>query len=302
MKYAVNYSRDFRHYDEVDEVILKMRQKQQDFVPFVLALIENNPTLKITLNLTKVFPEEDYADIIPGILKLKKDNVNIVVKVPEITYNVNDFYMAGIPFFYSRTVTRLEEAYIQAELGASEIYIVGELGFRLKDLQALKDIYGVEFRVYPNIAQSINKNMINGVTRFWIRPEDTEIYEPYVDTFELLGGMNELRSSTIYEIYKQQQWMGNLNDIILDFDSPVVNNRGMNPHFAEVRLNCGKKCLLGKCNLCEQMATLANNFVEVGIEAIKPRKKKERSEEEKEAIRKKLAERADEFRFNKETV
>jgi hypothetical protein len=64
----------------------------------------------------------------------------------------------------------------------------------------------------------------------------------------------------------------------------IVPNTGMNPHFAEMRLNCGKACLYSSCNLCNEMGNLAQKFSEVGIEVIKPRKKPERTEEEKQVI------------------
>ena len=303
MKYSINYSRDFRHYNEVDEVIIEIKDKQQDFVTFILSLVETNPKLKIVLNISKFMAEIDYPDLIPAIKVLKEENnINVVVKIPEPGCNVDKFLVEGIPFFYAKVATKVEDVYVQMKMGATEVYIAEELGFRLKELQYFREEYGIEFRVYPNIAQSVNKTIIDGMTRFWIRPEDTEIYEPYIDTFEILGGVNELRASVIYEIYKQQQWLGNLNDVILDFDTPIVNNRGLNPHFAEVRLNCGKKCLLGKCNLCEQMGNLANKFTEVGIEVIKPRVKQEISEDERELIMKKLMERTNESRTDKETV
>ena len=137
--------------------------------------------------------------------------------------------------------------------------------------------------------------------RFWIRPEDTELYEPYVDIFEILPGQNDTsRLSVIYEIYRDRQWLGNLNDIILDFSSPIVNNRGVNPHFGEMRLNCGKKCVVGQCNLCPQMADLANSFVEVGLEIIKKKYKPEITKEQKQKAMDKLKEIADEFRSDQD--
>lgn len=290
MKYAVNYHHKFRHIKDVDEIIIQYTSNIMTFVP---ELIGENKEKRIILDLVTE-DKEDIPNIIPFINKLRQDGYNIAVEISNTSDIIEIFRKDKIPYFFNWYANNLEIATIQCEMGVSDIYVTEELGFRIKDLEYLKSKYNVKIRIFPNIAQSRNNTYVNALQRFWVRPEDTEIYEPYVDVFEILSGDDASRLSVIYEIYKNRQWLGNLNDIILDFKAPIINNRGMNPHFAEMRLNCGKKCLLGKCNLCNQMGEMSNSFVEVGLEVIKKKFKPEQSEQEIEEKINKLKERAHE--------
>lgn len=298
VRYCVNYTRNFRHYDTVDEVILNYKSGSESIVEFLNNFIKDK-NQRIILDISEIETEDrDIQKTIPIISKLKKDGFNIAVKVTR-DQDINLLKNNNIPFFFTHYANSMEQAYIQAEAGASDVYVAEELGFRIKDLQKLKEKYGIKLRVLPNIAQVSKggKGYVSPLEQFWIRPEDTEIYEPYIDVFEIWG-INRL--SIVYEIYKQQQWLGELEDIILDFGDVHIPNTGINPHFAEMRLNCGKRCLLGQCNLCQQIGILADKFNEVGLRAIKPRIKPEVSEERKQEILEKI-EQLNESRTNQNT-
>lgn len=301
MKYAINWTRDFRHLHEVDEVILNYYSGSENVVSFVTDNFTDYKSQRIIINLLEL-EEAEINKVVTYINKLRKDGFNIAAIITSTDFNINIMKENNIPFFFNKHAYNLDTAAALAEAGASDIYVVEELGFRLKDIQYIREKYGVQIRVFPNITQSANNKYINGMERFWIRPEDTEIYEPYVDVFEILPGQKDTsRLSVVYEIYRDRQWLGNLNDIILDFKSPIVNNRGMDPHFAENRLNCGKKCLIGKCNLCTQIGDLANMFTEVGLEVVKKKYKPERTKEEIEEELNKLKERARELEINQDS-
>lgn len=279
MKYCVQYNSRFRHLKEIDEVILPYEGKGDNLVEFVNETFNKSQRIIIdvagSVNLNK---------IVPSIRLLISQGWNTVILTDfeaELKEDIPD-----IPFFFKVFPHSLEEVTACAVSGATDVYIVEELGFRLADLKKIKEKFNIKYRVFPNIAQSskLAKNFIPSISKFWIRPEDTPLYEDYIDVFEILGGEDNSRLSVIYEIYKQEQWLGNLNNIILDFKDDEIPNTGMNPHFAEMRINCGKRCMYSACNLCPQMGLLANGFNEVGLEVIKPRKKSERTEEEKQAI------------------
>lgn len=303
MNYAINYSRNFRHFDDVDEVILNDITNMEKVKIFLNE--ENlNKRSKVILNFAgSAIPSQNLQGAPAIINMLKEQGWNIVVKINREDKDL--FKSNDILFFYNMFAKNIEQVYTQAFDGVSEIYVTEELGFRLKDLQHIKELFNIKYRVIPNIAQSADNKIFEPMTCFWIRPEDTSFYEPLVDTFELLGGENESRSSVIYEIYKQQQWLGNLDDIILDFCSKSdtkIPNTGMNPHFAEMRLNCGRRCLIGApCNICYQMADLATAFSKVGLEVIQKRIKPEKTKEEMEVALKILKEKTNESNFNEDS-
>jgi hypothetical protein len=116
------------------------------------------------------------------------------------------------------------------------------------------------------VAQSSGKGLsgvIPAINQFFIRPEDTETYEPFVDVFELWGDSSRL--SVTYEIYKQQQWLGDIQDLIIGFNDDVPN-AGIMEHFAQIRLGCKKKCFQGKkCDICKTMREIALALKEDGL-------------------------------------
>ena len=284
MIYAINYARNFRYMNEVDEIILNYYSGTDTVIDFIPKLVKDNKQQRIILNILNV-KENKISAVIIYLTKLIHDGYNIAAIILDKPEIIKQFKEANIPFFFAKHASNLETVYAMAQQGVSDIYIVEELGFRVKDLQYIRTHFNVKLRVFPNIAQSAKNQVINGMERFWIRPEDTELYEPYIDVFELLSGEDTSRLSVVYEIYRQRQWLGKLNDLILDFQEPIVENTGMNPHFGEMRLNCGKKCYQNKCNICQQISVLSDAFVTAGLEIIKKRYNptEELTDEEKKA-------------------
>lgn len=60
------------------------------------------------------------------------------------------------------------------------IYIGGALGFELESVSNILHKYGINIWVYPNLAQS-SISTTPGQKKFWIRPEDVELYATYID-------------------------------------------------------------------------------------------------------------------------
>lgn len=277
MKYAVMFNRNFRHLKEVDEMILPYNGTE-DLVASVPEIATKEQRVIVSAN--------DITNAIPGIQMLNRDGYNVCAKILLTDSQIDLVQDAGIPFFFEYYATTIEEVVIMAGLGATDVYVTEALGFNLKPLKTIKEKYGIQIRVFPNIAQCATggRRTLNPMEMFWIRPEDTELYEEYVDVFELLGGEDNSRLSVVYEIYYGRQWLGDISDLILDFGDTHVNNKGMSPRFGQVRLTCNKACLEGRCHLCTEMAKLADMFGEVGLEVVKKKYKKPVPEEEKQAI------------------
>lgn len=301
MKYSAKFNRNFRHIKDIDEVILPYNAEGGDLAIFVPETFNKSQRIIVSLPTN----ENVILAGIPGIQKLRNDGWNIAIRLSRWAYEHTDI-PTDIPFFFEEYPRNLEEIYADAESGVSDIYITESLGFCMKAVKAIKERYEVQIRVIPNIAQCspTARTLISPMKKFWIRPEDTELYEGYIDVFELAGGIDDSRLSVVYEIYKQQQWMGNLNDLILDFgeDTEVYPNLGMSPHFAEMRFNCGKGCLVGSCNLCDELGHLAQSFSSVGIEIVKKRKVEPKTEEQKQEIIDRLRRAEDGSGPDEETV
>lgn len=281
MQYAIHYNAKFRHFDEVNEVIFDYKGTESiiDFIPKILKK-ENQ---RAVINLNQI---EDIKEVIPFINKLKTIHSNLIVQIDYFNQKkyIELLQDNEINFMFSNFAKDYDTYYSMAELGAKDIYIVEYLGFCLDKLQFIKNKYQINLRVIPDIAQSAKGSsaIVPQITKFWVRPEDTELYEEYIDIFEICR--SDDRQSVIYEIYKRQQWLGNIEDIIMDLDIDV-KNENLNPRFGLERLNCGKKCMYGRCTLCQRMEDLALRFNLAGISIQKKKKKEEISEEEKELLK-----------------
>lgn len=95
--------------------------------------------------------------------------------------------------------------------------------------------------------------------KFFIRPEDTDIYSQYIDIFEFYNVDEKL--DTYYKIYAiDKKWFGQLNEIIIDFNSDI-DNKYIVPRFLEMRYKCGKKCFKGgHCRRCEVIEELSSSL------------------------------------------
>lgn len=84
----------------------------------------------------------------------------------------------------------------------SDIYITNDLAFDLNTLS--KEVHKInnkcQIRVYCNIAQSaLVLQEQNSLKSFFIRPEDVDLYEKYIDVLEFYGVDEKLE--TYYKIY-----------------------------------------------------------------------------------------------------
>lgn len=301
MNYCINYAKGFRHYDEIDEVILNHYSGSDALIEFIPKLTKETKIKRVVINLLNIDLEK-IDSVISYIAVLIRDGYSIAAKIKDDENVINLFKDNNIPFFFDKFASNFEMAYGMAKSGVSDIYVVEELGFRMESLAYLKEKFGVKIRVFPNMAQSARKSAIPSIQRFWIRPEDTELYEKYVDVFEFISE-DTTRLSVVYEIYKQRQWLGNLNDLILDFQEPIVPNTGIDPEFGLARLNCGKKCLVERCFVCPRVVSLAEAFDKAGLEIVKPRYKPESNLtlEEQEAKIEEWKKKINEFRTTKES-
>ena len=292
MKYSITYSRSFRYMRDIDEIILYWSTKD-DIVNFVCEKFTQKQRIVIDFSEQ---PVSELRKAAPVLLEMKKQHSNFTVKINVQTQKAfSDFFREKkIPFFFSAFCNNWDSLYAYSLLGVSDIYITEELCFNLKDVKAFCQPRRIKIRVFPNVAQVSGKGtsgIISDIQKFFIRPEDIPQYEQYVDICELWCPLE--KQSVMYEIYKSEQWLGNLNEIISSFSLDVPNT-GFMPHFASVRMNCKKKCYKGKCEICPSVAELAYMMLEDGVEVVTPkqpvgdlerlkRELKENEEKQKEA-------------------
>ena len=264
MNYAVKYKRHFKYNDLVNEFILPWSTKG-DIVDFVTNTFPQDK--KIIIDFQDEYNSE-IESAIPILAKLKREHESLSARINIIQCDkiIPILKEHEIKVQFSRYCNSWDELFGQIQLGANDVTIASELGFDLKNVKKYCSTFGVNVRAFPNVAQYGGfgiKKEIPDIMKFFIRPEDVDVYENYIDTFEFWDVPN--RNSTIFEIYYSRQWLGNLNEIITEFEDDVPNT-GLTKYFAIGRVQCKKRCMMGKCNNCIIMKNTAKTMVDSEFE------------------------------------
>ena len=250
MKYCLNYNKDTEHakcIQEADEWTIVYNSKDTTLLEF----LEIHKDKRINIYIKN---EEISFDFLKELCD----------KYPNVYIKLNaDYYLENKPnfrFFYDIQINDWDILTGVLKSGATDVYIVENLCFEIDKVAEIAAQYNAQVRVYPNIAQS-KWNNTAALKKFFIRPEDIDEYEKYVDVIEFYNVDKQI--DIYYDIYKQKKkWFGKLNEIILDFDSDI-DNRYIIPRFAEMRIKCGKNCLKGgSCRRCEIIEQLSNTLEE----------------------------------------
>lgn len=291
--FCLNFKRGRKYLDVVDEIIIKYHPSE-NLLNFLIQHRDQRVILDIEdkKNFFDTYGVETLAAI-----KINVDNPdNWVLRLPKILDNdmsldkdeIDRLRKTNLPFFFNEYIDRWDilEGYLN--LGVTDVYIVNELGFELDKVSNVAHEHNTKVRVFPNIAQS-SWFLTPDLKKFFIRPEDIEDYEKYVDVFEIFEAQEPIIAETLYKAYAiDKQWYGKLEEIIGDFHTNL-DGRFLHPRWVGRRVKCGKKCLKGSmCDMCNTIAGLGESLEKAGIVVSKPRpEREEMSEEEKLALIKK---------------
>lgn len=258
MNYCVRFSRKFEYTDEIAEfkIIYKPRDKKLlEFLDyfndkrFIISItVDDMPELVLS-NLWKDYAErKNFTFLLPEINDDNRKIISLFIK--ELKSN-------NIPFYFEDKVYSIDKVWELIDLGVSDIYISGELGFELAEISDRIHEAGVKIRVFPDVAQSVRAGG-DSVTKFFIRPEDVDNYEDFVDVMEFTLNDKE-RDNILYKIYAiNKKWTHEIKDIILNFDDEI-SNLSFPSSFGEVRTHCRKRCLKnGNCQICFRAKELSN--------------------------------------------
>lgn len=270
MKYCVRYSRKFNYIDKVDEFKIVYKPKDDKLIEF-LKLYSNK---RIIISMTV----EDIENIVLSHALKEKyallENKNFVFLLPTINDDnkitislfIKELQKNNIQFFFNDKVYSIDKVWELIDIGVSDVYICGELGFELKSISNRIHNAGVNIRVFPDIAQSTRASG-DPITKFFIRPEDIQKYNEYIDVCEFFAD-DKIRDNFLYQIYAiEKKWYLNLNDIILGFeDYDKISNISFPNQFGIIRTNCRKKCLKETdCHLCQRCVDLVKKCEEKGV-------------------------------------
>lgn len=251
MKYCLRYTNICTKLNKADEITIKYIEDKGlvDFLEKFSSQRINllvNPAVFSEMEVRKLvairstYPQYDFAvvmtsyDPVLGVLLAKAD----------------------IKYYEAAPCLNWERFNYLVREGVSDINLSGPLAFETGNVHRVLVSLNpnIQIRVTPNKVVNLDKNT-DPLVGFYIRPEDTYLYEDVVDIIDFEGLENQ---DTFYSIYAEHQmFIGNLNQCIYDFGKPI-DNKGLISLFGERRINCGRECLKGgRCHRCYDLADLA---------------------------------------------
>ena len=275
MKYCLNYANSSKKMIKEAEEINIIYNKNDIELP---AFIEKHAEKRI--NLIIEHPEGNFDNFeikkIQAIAeKYPEANIHICLYSLQKAAAMDNSIVAQmnsvmLPWFTGYIATTWDALHYLISLGVSDIYIAEDLGFELPKVSKICKKAGVAIRVIPNVAQSSINNAPD-LKKFFIRPEDIDLYAEYIDTIEFWGELTQ--QDTFYKIYKTMKcWVGNLKEIIFSFNLDFDNHRIL-PEFGKARLNCGKGCLKGQpCSICNTIYDISKQMEKHDIIVVKRKK------------------------------
>lgn len=248
MKYSVSSRQQPEYLQKCDEIKVMWNDRN-----IIFDLIEKYPGKTINLCRYLIHSNEDDIDWseIKKFKTLARDNF-----VFGLTYidEIIECKAHDIEFYYLEPIRSFRELQGLKLFGAKWAFIDAPLFFQMDKVRAV----GLPVRVTANVSVREAFPYADGVPGPWIRPEDVEAYEPYVDTIEF-SRVNLDQERALFRIYaEQKKWPGELGLIVQDINY-LGTNRMIPPDLVEKRLNCGQKCMEnGNCHLCWRILDLAN--------------------------------------------
>ena len=269
MKYCYRFSNKIREeLAQADEIKIFYAPGQgQELIPF----IEKYSDKVISLNVRdpRDFFIQQEEKVLRAIVEKYADvkivvcfGINSVARELDAELKENILKLAPIPFYFDTVICDWETLHYYLELGVQQICIAEQLGFELPAVKKICDAYKVGIRAFPNVAQG-RISTTDGLKKFFIRPEDIDIYAEYIDTFEFWGPDD--RQATYRKIYEKREWYGDLSEIIFGLKISL-DSRTIIPVWASTRTDCGRKCLQGKrCSICERISRISDLLIEKNL-------------------------------------
>lgn len=270
MKYCIKYRRDLKCKDEADELsiiydradttLFRFLKKYKDkriniFIEDPADFIDHND-IKRFESFEQEIDTINYAFVLPDCRTLNSKNLYKMIK---------NRLSKALVYFNTRVNNWDVLMGLVSNYEISDIYITEDLGFELPFVKSFLEPYGIRIRCFANVCQSQWEGTQPFKT-FFIRPEDVDTYEPYIDVLEFFYVRID-QQNVFLRIYSQEKkWSGNLAEIIFSFYEEDVDNRCILPEFAEKRLSCSRKCYRGeKCLFCHRALGLAKAMTKAQI-------------------------------------
>lgn len=262
MKYCIDfYGKQIDLLNKVDEINIDLSHIKNLIELKEFCELHKNQRINLCIN--------DFEDAINNnyltyTLNFQKENptYNAVVRLPGYDNQWAEAIKKDYPdakIYFKTYIIDWETLLFYLDYGVTDVFITEGMGFELDKIAEIVHSKEVNIRVYPNVAQSARKET-KGMLKFWIRPEDIDFYDKYVDVCEFYYDNFE-KQNIYYKIYAEdKKWMGDLSEIIIGLESGL-DSTCIVPRFAHKRVRCNRDCLKGgKCKMCYRVIELSETL------------------------------------------
>ena len=246
-EFNIRFDKDKNNFEKLIEFVNMYKDKRINIecvnpdVPLLSKLLQFNKNLYLNVQWFHV-------------------NVATVQKIKDAGFGV--YYGSACPA-YSYKVLR---DYI--DLGVSDVYIAGDLMYRLPDVRKICTEANVRMRVVVNRISNFLWGF--GVGKdprdMFFRPEDMPLLDNLFDVFEL--DCDNSKFDTLMDIwFIDKKWPDDLRIISPDLGF-YVPNQSLIPDFTRYKINCGFKCASNpnsRCRKCKQFIEIAEKMAQKGI-------------------------------------
>lgn len=260
-----NTSPHFKEADEIHIMLRRYTENKSKLLDWIKDSLSQTQRLVVEIEDTLPDPLEEELNLFSLIAEAHPYMAFCLSVYNKDKEKLLDFFKSKeIKFFYSEYIDSWDKLNCFLAEGVSDIRIVNELGFSLQSVRKVAPAANI--RVFPNVAQTNAKipSSIDDLTKFFIRPEDTLYYEPYVDFFEFYAPLKQ--QDVYFRIYKRGSWTGSLSLLIKEFNIDVVGAQLV--RFGSSRVNCNKGCAKGEaCSICKKALALSTvlNDMQIGL-------------------------------------
>lgn len=249
MHYCLSAQVSDEYIKKVDEIRIKYKELNK-----LLDLYEINPNLSIILTISTQQKDAgiDWNEIEKYNTMWQK---RLIVETD--SFEIMDVCKAlDIKFFYALPVNNFYDLKALAEYGCCDVKIDAPLTHMLDKLS----VYDITYRMTPNIAYYAFIPRENGIIGSWVRPEDVELYEDYIDVFEF-EDCDKKKEEALYRVYNEtKSWIGDLNKLITNFNYQGVNHK-ISKDLTLCRMFCNQKCTQGvNCNICQRFLDISTKI------------------------------------------
>ena len=251
MKYCLKYTNICTKLHHADEISIKYIE-DKGLVDFMKKFSSQRIILRVD---TWNFSQNEVRKLIA--IRKQYPEYNFTVALSNLSEDIVPvFQKENIPFFEDEPCQDWETFNLLLKIGVSDIDISGPLAFEMSKVKRVLSSFSrkIVIRATPNRVVKFREGT-DDLVGFYIRPEDVEMYENFIDVLEFEGLEHQ---DTFFAIYaEQKQFLGNLNQCIYGFQKQV-DNKGLVSLYGERRRDCGRQCLSGgRCHRCYDLVDLA---------------------------------------------